>query len=86
MAPLHPGARVQVVFGGTNAKTDVRRFDSALPSVLVATPGRLLDHLQNTRLAGGRGSFSDALGMGGKTCIKIRRKIEICISAQITGM
>jgi len=62
MTEFHPGARVQVVFGGTNAKTDVRRFDSALPSVLVATPGRLLDHLQNTRLAGGRGSFSDALG------------------------
>ena len=43
---------VQVVFGGTNMKTDVNRLTRRLPTVLVATPGRLLDHLQSTRIGG----------------------------------
>mmetsp|Transcript_38354 Transcript_38354/g.41576 ORF Transcript_38354/g.41576 Transcript_38354/m.41576 type:complete len:894 (-) Transcript_38354:433-3114(-) len=53
------GASVQVMFGGTNMKTDVNRLSgtsrnkgskSGLPTVLVATPGRLLDHLRSTKL------------------------------------
>mmetsp|Transcript_2748 Transcript_2748/g.3096 ORF Transcript_2748/g.3096 Transcript_2748/m.3096 type:complete len:885 (-) Transcript_2748:366-3020(-) len=55
----HNGASVQVMFGGTNMKTDINRLSgtsrnkgskSGLPTVLVATPGRLLDHLQSTKL------------------------------------
>jgi ATP-dependent RNA helicase MSS116 len=51
----HRGTSVQVMFGGTNVKTDVNRLSSpkGLPTVLVATPGRLLDHLQTTRLKNG---------------------------------
>jgi ATP-dependent RNA helicase MSS116 len=48
----HQGASVQVMFGGTNMKTDVNRLSSknGLPTVLVATPGRLLDHMKTTNL------------------------------------
>eukprot|EP00727_Mastigamoeba_balamuthi_P000503 m51a1_g1045 putative protein (659) ;mRNA; f:741602-744510 len=47
-----PGAfAVDVVYGGTNAKSDVSRLRSRVPRVLVATPGRLLDLLQ-TRESG----------------------------------
>ena len=61
------GFGTQVVFGGTPSKRDLSRFNAQLPAVLVATPGRLIDHLENSRLAGGsRGGggarpFSDAL-------------------------
>jgi len=48
----HRGTSVQVVYGGTKIKSDVTKFSSGkgLPTVLVATPGRLLDHMQTTRL------------------------------------
>lgn len=40
----------QVVYGGTNIKTDVQRLRNA-PDILVATPGRLIDLLENFGLA-----------------------------------
>ena len=47
----HQGTSVQVMFGGTNVKSDVTRLSSrkGLPTILVATPGRLLDHLKTTK-------------------------------------
>ena len=44
----------QVVYGGTNPSTDLSRCSRRVPSVLVATPGRLLDHLKNSKLPDGR--------------------------------
>ena len=38
--------RIQTVYGGTNVKTDLARFKTP-PDILVATPGRLNDHLEN---------------------------------------
>ncbi|MGK3741131.1 MAG: superfamily II DNA/RNA helicase [Bacillariaceae sp.] len=35
----------QVIYGGVSKEEDVRRFQSRLPTILVATPGRLKDHL-----------------------------------------
>jgi ATP-dependent RNA helicase MSS116 len=35
----------QVVYGGSSKKEDIRRFQKQLPTILVATPGRLKDHL-----------------------------------------
>jgi len=54
----HHGASVQVMFGGTNVKTDVNRLSSrkGLPTILVATPGRLLDHLKTTKLKTNNGN------------------------------
>uniref|UniRef100_A0A7S4AXN6 ATP-dependent RNA helicase n=1 Tax=Pseudo-nitzschia australis TaxID=44445 RepID=A0A7S4AXN6_9STRA len=48
----HQGTSVQVMFGGTNIKTDINRLSGrkGLPTILVATPGRLLDHLKTTKL------------------------------------
>ena len=47
---------VQVIYGGTKISRDVNAFQRrGLPTILVATPGRLLDHLQSTRISrGGR--------------------------------
>lgn len=36
------------VVGGTNINVDKRSFEKSGPALLVATPGRLLDHLKNT--------------------------------------
>jgi len=41
---FHP-FKVQCVHGGTNANGEVKRLQSQRKDVLVATPGRLLDHL-----------------------------------------
>ena len=35
-------------------KKDVRLFERQLPTILIATPGRLKDHLENTTLSSGR--------------------------------
>jgi superfamily II DNA/RNA helicase len=50
---FHPDTKVQVMFGGTNMKTDINQLNRKLPTVLVATPGRLLDHLESTTMARG---------------------------------
>jgi ATP-dependent RNA helicase MSS116 len=39
---------LQCVVGGTKINVDHNRFDRGIPDVLVATPGRLNDHLKNT--------------------------------------
>ena len=46
-----PGVRTQVVVGGTNQRTDLKRFRDGWPDILVGTPGRLNDHLENSGLA-----------------------------------
>ena len=40
--------RVEAIIGGSNSLKEQRKLTSA-PDVLIATPGRLLDHLKNTR-------------------------------------
>jgi len=39
---------VQIMFGGVKKHLDLKRLNRRLPSILVATPGRLKDHLQST--------------------------------------
>ena len=41
------GLTAKSIVGGTNIKVDNRMFSTAPPSILVATPGRLNDHLEN---------------------------------------
>lgn len=43
---------VKAVFGGTSMARDASLFRRQVPDILVATPGRLLDHLQETRWRG----------------------------------
>ncbi|KAL6912313.1 hypothetical protein ACP4OV_001118 [Aristida adscensionis] len=43
----HEGIGVQSLIGGTRFKLDQRRLESDLCQILVATPGRLLDHIEN---------------------------------------
>ena len=44
--------RHQVVFGGSSRPKDVSQFERQVPTILVATPGRLRDHLDNTTVRG----------------------------------
>ena len=46
--------KVQVMYGGTKMGKDTSFLNRRLPTVLVATPGRLLDHMENTELQNGR--------------------------------
>jgi len=52
--------KVQVMYGGVKLGKDINALSRGIPKVLIATPGRLLDHLQSTRINGR--SFSDILG------------------------
>ena len=47
-----PDLSVQVMFGGVTMARDMNALNRRLPSVLVATPGRLLDHLKETKVRG----------------------------------
>ena len=49
---FHKDMSVQVVFGGTKVTRDVSRLKKQLPTVLVATPGRLKDLLQTANVGG----------------------------------
>lgn len=49
---FHKSLTVQVVFGGTKTARDVSRLNKRIPTVLVATPGRLKDLLQTASVRG----------------------------------
>ncbi|KAG0499302.1 hypothetical protein HPP92_003993 [Vanilla planifolia] len=44
----HPSIGVQVVMGGTRLALEQKRMQANLCQILVATPGRLRDHIENT--------------------------------------
>jgi ATP-dependent RNA helicase MSS116 len=49
----------QVIYGGSSKRDDIQRFEKKIPNILVATPGRLKDHLMSTNVHGT--SFVDKL-------------------------
>lgn len=49
---FHSEMSVQVVYGGTKIGRDVAQLKKKLPTILVATPGRLKDHLESTTING----------------------------------
>jgi ATP-dependent RNA helicase MSS116 len=55
---FHKDMDVACVYGGTKIQRDTRLLSGPrLPAILVATPGRLLEHCESTRI--GRRKFSD---------------------------
>ena len=54
---LHHDLSVQVMYGGTKMARDINAMNKRLPAILVATPGRLMDHLEGTSVHGRK--FSD---------------------------
>lgn len=48
----HSDLSVQVMYGGVTIARDVNVLSKRLPSILVATPGRLIEHLDQTRIRG----------------------------------
>ncbi|KAF9520458.1 hypothetical protein BS47DRAFT_1387102 [Hydnum rufescens UP504] len=57
---------VQCVVGGTNMRAEAARFDKNRIDILVATPGRLIDHIQNSNL-GPRFKFLQCLVLDGQS-------------------
>ena len=51
---------VMDMYGGTKMGRDVALLNRRLPTILVATPGKLLEHIASTRIGGGR-RFSDVI-------------------------
>ncbi|KAK3019312.1 hypothetical protein RJ639_004632 [Escallonia herrerae] len=47
MIKYHDGIGVQTLVGGTRFKVDQKRLESDPCQIIVATPGRLLDHIEN---------------------------------------
>jgi ATP-dependent RNA helicase MSS116 len=47
------GMSVQIMFGGTNRNQDLTRLERKIPTILVSTPGRLKDHLENNSMVKG---------------------------------
>lgn len=47
LPPMHP----QVMYGGVPKFVDIKRLQAQIPTILTATPGRLLDHINSTDLA-----------------------------------
>uniref|UniRef100_A0A5B7BM96 ATP-dependent RNA helicase n=1 Tax=Davidia involucrata TaxID=16924 RepID=A0A5B7BM96_DAVIN len=47
MLKYHDGIGVQTLVGGTRFKVDQKRLESDPCQIIVATPGRLLDHIEN---------------------------------------
>lgn len=50
LVTYHQDIGLDCVVGGTNMRGDLQRFSKRVPDILVATPGRLLDHLENQGL------------------------------------
>ena len=50
---------VLCMYGGTKMQRDTALLNKRIPTILVATPGRLLDHIAETRVLGRR--FSDVI-------------------------
>ena len=48
LVTFQDGISVQCVIGGTNIRSEQKRMAQRPPTVLIATPGRLQDHLNNT--------------------------------------
>ena len=51
----------QCMYGGSSKTTDITMLEKKVPMVLVATPGRLKDHLENTLIHNGKRSFKSLL-------------------------
>ena len=50
LRPLATGYKVAVMYGGSQFATEVSSIQGAVPQIVIATPGRLLDHLNRHTL------------------------------------
>ncbi len=50
MGSIAPGLRVTALYGGHSMLDETRSLESAVPDVVVGTPGRLLDHINRRHL------------------------------------
>jgi ATP-dependent RNA helicase MSS116 len=52
---------VMDMYGGTKMARDLALLNKRIPTILVATPGKLLEHITSTRVGGGGRRFSDII-------------------------
>lgn len=52
LVTFHPTLSVRAIYGGTSIQRDIRSLGERLPSILVATPGRLGDLIDDERVRG----------------------------------
>lgn len=50
--PTRHRMRSQVMYGGSSRRDDLKKMEDGAPFVLCATPGRLIDHMENSRVRG----------------------------------
>lgn len=50
LSTLAPGARILALYGGHSMLEEKRSLEAKTPDIVVATPGRLLDHLQRRNI------------------------------------
>ncbi|MBD5351629.1 MAG: DEAD/DEAH box helicase [Bacteroides sp.] len=50
LASLAPGMRISALYGGHSMLEEKRSLEAKTPDIIVATPGRLLDHLQRRNI------------------------------------
>mmetsp|Transcript_20628 Transcript_20628/g.26681 ORF Transcript_20628/g.26681 Transcript_20628/m.26681 type:complete len:597 (-) Transcript_20628:361-2151(-) len=55
---FHKDLSVQVMIGGTSINRDRALLSRRIPTLLVVTPGRLIEHLEETKISGGK-KFSE---------------------------
>jgi len=55
---FHKDLSVQVMIGGTSMNRDRALLSRQIPTFVVVTPGRLIEHLEETKISGGK-KFSD---------------------------
>lgn len=56
---ISPLIKCQVVYGGIPKQKDIQKMVPMMPTILTATPGRLLDHLESSRI--GNVPFRDSV-------------------------
>ena len=50
LTSAHSGMSYQVMFGGSSRQKDIQQLENRVPTIIVATPGRLQDHFDNTHV------------------------------------
>jgi ATP-dependent RNA helicase MSS116 len=69
----------QVMYGGTSKLSDIQKFNDTHPYILVATPGRLIDHIQSSRIGGASSPNTPFMDVIKDTSIWVLDEADRCL-------